>query len=187
MTDQIQSSSSSIEVKIEQQQLTCPSCPTGPNAIPVWLRDRTETWIECDNCDIWYHAVCVNVDPTDVERIENYVCSKCAQTTTQTTTWLRTSTREHSRINYADLDNGDMAACTKGERSGNKWKKLLEEKRFTANRFKKMRGSELTLEWVKKNGLDEPIIIEDPEGLDMVMPGADTTVSDIAVAVGKER
>eukprot|EP01083_Nonionella_stella_P067765 179460_1 len=31
----------------------------------------------CDNCDIWYHMVCVNTDPVRANKLANYVCTDC--------------------------------------------------------------------------------------------------------------
>ena len=90
---------------------------------------------------------------------------------------IRKSQREHSKVNYADLENG---------LTGNpyKWKRVLDSKQFQKHKFRKIRGEQLTIDWIRWFGLEEPIIIENPDGLDMVMPHKDITVSEIAEAVG---
>ena len=82
------------------------------------------------------------------------------------------SQHEHSKVNYADLENG---------LTGNpyKWKRVLDSKVFQKHKFWKY-----VVDWVRWFGIEEPIIIENPDGLDMEMLHKDITVSEIAEAVG---
>jgi len=54
--------------------------------------------------------------------------------------------------------------------------------------FKRMKGADLTEEWLDNdpNALTEPIIIEKPDGLGIMMPQASLTVSEIADILGPE-
>lgn len=65
------------------------------------------------------------------------------------------------------------------------WGKLLSTKTFAPDRFKRYTGDQVTLERFRKQGLKEPFVIIDKEQLDMKMPSGETTVADIAKAVGK--
>ncbi|CAO3586818.1 unnamed protein product [Absidia cylindrospora] len=67
------------------------------------------------------------------------------------------------------------------------WGKLLNTKNFTADKFKRYTGDQVNLERFRKSGLKEPFVIENSAGLDMKMPPNETTVSDIAQAVGEDR
>lgn len=49
----------------------------------------------------------------------------------------------------------------------------------------KMEGSQLTIEFLLQNGFDQPIIIEDKEGLGLRVPSDYFTVQDVEALVGK--
>jgi F-box/leucine-rich repeat protein 10/11 len=51
-----------------------------------------------------------------------------------------------------------------------------------------MRGSDLTEEWLESDptAMTEPVIIEQPEGLGMMMPPTSLTVPEIANILGPE-
>jgi hypothetical protein len=78
----------------------------------------------------------------------------------------RKSERERKNLVYA----GEIVV------EENRWKILLETKKFKTHSFKKMQGSQVTLDYLSENGFTEPIIIEDPAGLHMKMPPADMPV-----------
>ncbi|CAG8518077.1 3369_t:CDS:2 [Dentiscutata erythropus] len=165
---------SSTQAEAPQAE-NCPLCDNKPRFMPLWFQENTETWIKCDICLVWCHAACLKLPSEECERIDEYHCPKCAISHGPST--LRKSLREHSRINYADLENG---------LTGNpyKWKRVLDSKLFVKPKFPKVRGDQLTLDWVRTFGLDEPILIDNPDGLDMKMPSKDITVSYIAATVG---
>lgn len=54
--------------------------------------------------------------------------------------------------------------------------------------FKRMRGLEVTEEWLDNDStaMTEPIVIENPDGLGMVMPPTTLTVPEIANILGLE-
>ncbi|CAG8715052.1 10779_t:CDS:2, partial [Cetraspora pellucida] len=166
---------SSTQVEPPQAD-NCPLCDNKPRFMPLWLQENTETWIKCDICLVWCHAACLKLPAEECERIDEYHCPKCAISHGPSTYKVRKSLREHSRINYADLENG---------LTGNpyKWKRVLDSKSFINHKFPKVRGDQLTLDWIRTFGFDEPILIDNPEGLDMKMPSKDITVSYIAATV----
>lgn len=63
---------------------------------------------------------------------------------------------------------------------------MLQNKPIKPDTFKRMEGSEVTLEWLESDptAMREPIVIENPEGLGMEMP-KDITVSEIAEILGE--
>lgn len=76
---------------------------------------------------------------------------------------------------------------------------MLENKVVAADRFKRMRGEEVNLQWINsdESAFREPIVIEDAKGLEMRMPGWQTEdgvsgattgfdVRDVARIVGTE-
>lgn len=64
---------------------------------------------------------------------------------------------------------------------------MLEGKKILPDNFRRMKGSEVTVEWLEsdENAMKVPIVIENPEGLGMKMPNSDFTVDDVAEMVGE--
>lgn len=65
------------------------------------------------------------------------------------------------------------------------WEKIINSKRFAGDPFKRYNGDQVTIEFIRQNGLNEPIVFPNQAGLDMVMPDPNITVRDIANLVGK--
>ncbi|CAG8675077.1 5534_t:CDS:2 [Funneliformis mosseae] len=163
----------------EGQGEHCPLCANKQRLVPLWFQESTETWIKCDLCQVWCHASCLKLPSEECDRIDEYHCPECTKSYGPSIykVGIRKSQREHSKVNYADLENG---------LTGNpyKWKRVLDSKLFQKHKFRKVRGEQLTIDWIRWFGLEEPIIIESSDGLDMKMPHKDITVSEIAEAVG---
>jgi len=34
-------------------------------------------YIQCDQCDAWYHTECVNLSDDEAKTIDKWLCSKC--------------------------------------------------------------------------------------------------------------
>lgn len=70
----------------------------------------------------------------------------------------------------------------------NKWIAIAESKTYSPDNFRRMNGSDIGLEWILRdeNAMKEPIVVENPEGLGMKMPGKETTVRDIANEIGPD-
>ncbi|KAJ1553636.1 JmjC domain-containing histone demethylation protein 1, partial [Cladochytrium tenue] len=88
--------------------------------------------------------------------------------------------KSRTQIDYSELNRG----VAEDEQ---RWAKLVAAKRFAPNKFPYVNGEDVTLDWVRRTGLREPFIVEDPDGLDMRMPDPSITVSDIADACGRDR
>lgn len=65
------------------------------------------------------------------------------------------------------------------------WEKIINSKDFATDPFKRYKGSDFTIDTIRENGLDQPIVFEQPDDLDMTMPSSDITVRDIADLIGK--
>ena len=61
-----------------------------------------------------------------------------------------------------------------------KYTKMLQTKNIPVGNFKRLKGEELNLEYVKQTGLRYPVIVEDPDGLGMKMPPSTLTVLSIS-------
>jgi hypothetical protein len=75
-----------------------------------------------------------------------------------------------------------------GGAGGDRWLKLMEGKPIKKDCFKRMKGSEVTLEWLDSDegALKEPIVVESPDGLGMKMPPSNFSVNDVAETLGQD-
>lgn len=64
---------------------------------------------------------------------------------------------------------------------------MMQGKPISADPFKRMHGSDVTVEWLEndESAMKEPIVIEKPDGLGMKMP-EDLTVSDVGEIMGED-
>lgn len=64
---------------------------------------------------------------------------------------------------------------------------MMQGKPIKPDPFKRMSGSDVTVEWLESDpeALTEPIVIENPEGLGMKMPEG-FTVDDVAQSIGED-
>jgi len=81
----------------------------------------------------------------------------------------RKSNRPKSFIDYSEL-NGDVV------RDEHKYTKILASHEFESHSFQIKIGSDITLDWIRQSGMREPVIIENPIGLEMKMPSSTLTV-----------
>ena len=67
-----------------------------------------------------------------------------------------------------------------------RWQRMMQGKSIKPDPFKRMEGSDVSLEWLETDptALTEPIVVEKPDGLGMKMP-EELTVSDVAEIVGE--
>jgi F-box/leucine-rich repeat protein 10/11 len=95
---------------------------------------------------------------------------------------MRKSARNRPVRDYVNLHSGADSSDPR------RWSQLLESKTFTADEFRRMKGQDLTNEWLENDStaMTEPIVIEQPDGLGMMMPSATLTVPEIANILGHE-
>ncbi|RUP48423.1 hypothetical protein BC936DRAFT_144583 [Jimgerdemannia flammicorona] len=163
---------STMEINNER----CPLCPEEQAPLVA----RLDTWLMCDICEIWYHNSCLGLTAEECDRFDQYHCARCESAHGPSTykKLQRKSSREHIKLNYADLDNG-LAA------DEHVWGKILASKRFLSDTFPRKCGDEVTIAWVYETGMRQPFIVESPEGLDMRMPDPSLSVRDVSALVGE--
>ncbi|KAH9955595.1 jumonji protein [Russula dissimulans] len=171
-----------IDVVYSQDDL-CPSCSVS------FARDikeeDSESWIRCDFCKTWYHWRCVG-EHVQLETIDKWFCGPCRAADCRRIITskppMRKSARNRPVRDYVNLHSGADSSDPR------RWSQLLDSKSFSMDEFKRMRGADLTEEWLDNdpNAMTEPIIIENPDGLGMMMPQASLTVSEIADILGPE-
>lgn len=57
-----------------ENQHSCACCT--PSEAPS-EEDRDVSWVGCDNCDGWFHPVCVAVSEHEAAGIDEYLCPRC--------------------------------------------------------------------------------------------------------------
>eukprot|EP00953_Heterococcus_sp_UTEX-ZZ885_P020512 11475-Heterococcus_DN1.PRE.7 len=90
-------------------------------------------------------------------------------------------------VKYSDLSsspNADFGLVT--TKDPDKFRKLLESKKFEHLQVKVVPGSLLNLSWARKDGLREPIMIHDRRGLGLTVPPVEFTVRDVANTIGDQ-
>ncbi|KAI8819448.1 uncharacterized protein EV422DRAFT_113148 [Fimicolochytrium jonesii] len=144
-----------------------------------------EFMIECDGCANWYHGRCI--DPSMVEEDTQYLskfyCRECQPKFGKSVFKepTRKSKRDKTQINYNELNEGGAAV------EEDRFTKTLQARTFRQESFQRVRGDELTLEWLRKSGFREPVLVTTPEGLDMAMPSKDLIVDQVADMCGRDR
>jgi len=93
---------------------------------------------------------------------------------------IRKSSRKRATRDFVDQDTGT-------ESNTNKWLKMLEGKPIVKESFKRMKGEDVCLAWLEQDphAMEEPIVIETPEGLEMKMPPEGLSVADISEILGE--
>lgn len=93
----------------------------------------------------------------------------------------RKSARKKTQRDYAGLNAGQ-------ETDPNRWLRMMEGKTIKKDPFRRMKGSEVGIEWLEndENAMKEPIVIESVEGLGMKMPPSEFTVDDVAESLGED-
>ncbi|KAH9984732.1 jumonji protein [Russula compacta] len=165
------------------QEDLCPACSV---ALTRDIKDEdSESWVRCDFCKTWYHWRCVG-ENGQLETIDKWFCSPCRAADCRRTITLKPPMRKSARNrpirDYVNLHSGADSSDPR------RWSQLLESKTFSMGGFKRMRGPEFTEEWVDNDStaMTEPIVIEKPDGLGMVMPPTSLTVPEIANILGPE-
>lgn len=119
----------------------------------------------CDACKIWYHCLCVNVDESDVNEIEEYHCKFCSSSKGPSIYNHKNNHRYDRSIDDSNHSLPTQIGTTKfieELKQNRKFKKL--EKVY------KLDGYDVTMNFLLDNGFDRPILVKNPEGLKMKIP-----------------
>ncbi|XP_033126166.1 lysine-specific demethylase 7B-like isoform X2 [Anneissia japonica] len=136
--------------------------------------------IECNVCNDWFHGSCVGVREDQCNDIEEYHCPNCSKgfgplTLKKRKNWHRHDHTEEITSNTMAVQTGTLVFI-----------KELKNRTF-ANADEillKKRGWELSLEYFSTEGFDRPILIDEKDGLDMVVPPPSFSVRDVESLVG---
>jgi hypothetical protein len=138
----------------------------------------------------------------DILTIDKFHCKRCEKTRGPTTCAYpeafleltnlvrpppRKSERSHVNIDYTSLNLGDTTNILPDQHAYNAFFEGEAPRKFAPDRFKRMRGHELTKQWAEETGCKEPVVIPrgHDDGMGMVMP-TDLTVRKVADLVGPD-
>ncbi|XP_034949033.1 histone lysine demethylase PHF8-like isoform X2 [Chelonus insularis] len=138
--------------------------------------------IECDVCKIWYHGECVNVKEYMSIDLDKYHCPQCAE--------IHGPSLPKVRMNWHRHEYTETNADTKPVQTGTPvFIRELELRHFSKadEIVKRVKGQQLTLQYLQTNGFETPIIIENKDGLDMTLPPSTFSVYDVENYIGGDR
>ena len=140
------------------QAARCAGCEMIPNSLQEKQIDEV-SWINCDGCKSWFHYACAGLTEKEVRTVDKYSCPKCWHTRGPTT-YVRKSSRAHTSIDYAGLNEGVIK--TSDESPDHPYIRPIKERtiRFQLEKFPRMPPELVTLDFFEKgNGMKEPIVI----------------------------
>ncbi|XP_064488652.1 histone lysine demethylase PHF8-like [Ornithodoros turicata] len=143
--------------------------------------DPNRFMIQCDVCKDWFHGSCVDVKEHDACDIIKYYCPQCQQSYGPPIWKQRTNWHRHD---FAELD-----ADTKPVQTGTPvFMKELKARHFQIAdvAVTKLSGEEFNLQYLLHSGFTCPVLVEKKDGLGLVMPPEDLTVSDVMDFIGPD-
>ncbi|XP_071487363.1 histone lysine demethylase PHF8-like [Diadema antillarum] len=141
--------------------------------------DDTRFMIECDVCKDWFHGSCVGIREDQSDDIEEFHCPNCAIVHGPTKLKKRKNWHRHDYTEDYDPNKAVQAGTAVFIRQ-------LKARAFRSadEIILRLRGHELTVEYLDKNGFRTPIIVDDKEGLGLIVPPPTFTVADVEQYVG---
>ncbi|KAI0781268.1 Clavaminate synthase-like protein [Trametes elegans] len=161
----------------------CPACEDGQKEGEQSVADK-EKWVRCDACKTWFHWRCVG-EGGDLDAVDKWFCRPCLDADPARVITMkppaRKSARKKTQRDYAGLNAGSEA-------DPGRFLRMMEGKAIKRDPFRRMKGSEVGLEWLENDegAMREPVLIEEEEGLGMKMPPASFTVDDVVEALGED-
>lgn len=138
----------------------CSACHFTRNSSNVDADSNSTSWISCDGCKSWFHFACAGFkNEREVRSVDKFRCRVC-KPIYGPTTYVRKSSRAHSAIDYAGLNEGVLK--TSDERPEHHYIKPIKDGTITflPENFARMRPEWVTADFFEKgNGMKEPLVI----------------------------
>ncbi|CAF3224262.1 unnamed protein product [Rotaria socialis] len=144
--------------------------------------DNDDFMIECDGCNGWFHGKCVSLADRIADDIEKYFCVECSKNYGPSI--FKPKQNQHRR------DYSDGNAEQKPVQSGTKdFIKQLKRKTFLDCEpvIVRVKGDQLTSEYLLANGFTKPILISSRDGLELTLPDRTITLQEINKLIGPEQ
>ncbi|GMT09861.1 hypothetical protein PFISCL1PPCAC_1158, partial [Pristionchus fissidentatus] len=172
----------------KKKEIICVTC--NAKLAPAFNNDPkvAEVMVDCVECDASFHPACGNLQPYEVEHLDNLMCSNCAKET-NTSPIARKPLYEHRYNQYCEEEKG------KAEQVGSKsWIKTFKSTQEAYPRFDSepnsfVRTYNTGVEWnefMKDEKWDTVSLIYDVTGLDMKIPSI-LDVNEYCNIYGKDK
>ncbi|CAF4088763.1 unnamed protein product [Rotaria sp. Silwood2] len=144
--------------------------------------DNNDFMIECDGCNGWFHGKCVDLADRIADDIEKYFCNECSK---QHGPSIFKQRRNQHRRDYSDT-NADNKPTQSGTQDFiNKLKRKIFPNCDPV--ITRLKGNQVTAEYIAQNGFTKPILVTNRDGLDMTLPNRTITLAEINELVGHDR
>lgn len=138
----------------------CGICHFTRNSLAADIDSDATSWISCDGCKRWFHFACAGFkSEREVRSVDKYSCKEC-KPTHGPTTFVRKSSRAHTAIDYAGLNEGVVK--TSDDNPEHHYIRPIKEGtiKFLPDNFARMRPELVTAEFFEKgDGMKEPVVI----------------------------
>uniref|UniRef100_A0AAY4CYZ4 Uncharacterized protein n=1 Tax=Denticeps clupeoides TaxID=299321 RepID=A0AAY4CYZ4_9TELE len=141
--------------------------------------DVSRFMIECDICKDWFHGSCVQVQEHYAADIDVYHCPNCDVLHGPSLMKKRNNWHRHD---YTEPNDG-----TKPVQAGTAvFVRRLQEKTFPSadEIVVRMQGSQVTPQYLERQGFSYPIMVPDLDGLGLKLPPPSFSVEDVEQYVG---
>lgn len=135
--------------------------------------------IQCDACKDWFHSSCCNFQEHLAVEIDRYHCPRCALIVGPSifkpyNNWHRHDYWEEN-VDHKPVQTGTAVFIRE-----------LRARHFynEDDTIVRLKGSQLTEQYILDHGFDLPIVIDNVDGLDMTIPPDSFTLYDIETLVG---
>ena len=122
--------------------------------------DAGITWISCNGCNRWFHAGCVGFKgKSEARSVDKFVCKQCQPEHGQTT-FVRTSSRARTAIDYAGLNQGFVKSSI--ETSMHHYIQPIKNGKFAIqpDDFARVRPELLTVEFMENfDNMKRPFVV----------------------------
>lgn len=122
--------------------------------------DAGITWISCNGCNRWFHAGCVGFKgKSEARSVDKFVCKQCQPEHGQTT-FVRTSSRARTAIDYAGLNQGFVKSSI--ETSMHHYIQPIKSGKFAIqpDDFARVRPELLTVEFMENfDNMKRPFVV----------------------------
>ncbi|QRW26972.1 JmjC domain, hydroxylase [Rhizoctonia solani] len=160
----------------------CAACK--PDAVRSSSSKAKTVWAECEKCGTWFHWDCVG-EGGDINLVLQNMPCELPRTTNHP---LTAHSQVDSKASEARLCNIE-AGVPHDQSDPNRWMTIIQDKPIHPDSFKRVRGDELSKEWVERNewAMTEPVVIDSPDGLGMMMPSEpEFGINDVVELVGAD-
>lgn len=119
-----------------------------------------EQWIRCDGCKEWYHFVCAGFkSEREVRDVDKFYCAPCEPNFGKTTK-VRKSTRAHTAVDYAGLNEGILKTSDDNPEHHYISAFKTGDIEFAQETFARLPPEIITADFFEKtDGFTEPVLI----------------------------